>query len=558
MSKYIFVTGGVVSALGKGIAAAATGALLEAKGLKVTLQKLDPYINVDPGTLSPFQHGEVFVTDDGAETDLDLGHYERFTSIRMSQANNYTTGKIYYNVITKERQGDYLGETVQVVPHITDEIKKAIKSVSNDYDVVIVEIGGTIGDIESLPFLEAIRQFRYDVGRENVLYMHLTLIPYVKSAGEIKTKPTQHSVKEFREIGIQPHILLCRTERPLPPEAKKKIAIHCNLDGDAVVSARDVDTTYEVPLMLHNEGLDYLIGKKLNLNLNEPDLTLWKDIVRKIKEPKNEVNIAIVGKYTGLKDSYKSLIEAHTHGGIANDARVNLQWVDSEEIEVHGPERFLAEVDGILVPGGFGYRGIEGKVRTIKYAREKKIPYFGICLGMQCAVIEFARNVCGLSANSTEFDLNTKNPVIYLMERWYDFRKGKIEERTKDSHLGGTMRLGAYPCILDEGSNAFRAYGVEEISERHRHRYEFNNAYRDILTRHGLKISGLSPDGELVEIIEIGDHPWFLGCQFHPEFKSRPTDPHPLFRAFIEASLREKRSLFPYPGISAKEKIRGI
>ena len=558
MSKYIFVTGGVVSALGKGIAAAATGALLEAKGLKVTLQKLDPYINVDPGTLSPFQHGEVFVTDDGAETDLDLGHYERFTSIRMSQANNYTTGKIYYNVITKERQGDYLGETVQVVPHITDEIKKAIKSVSNDYDVVIVEIGGTIGDIESLPFLEAIRQFRYDVGRENVLYMHLTLIPYVKSAGEIKTKPTQHSVKEFREIGIQPDILLCRTERPLPPEAKKKIAIHCNLDGDAVISARDVDTTYEVPLMLHNEGLDYFIGKKLNLNLNEPDLTLWKDIVRKIKEPKNEVNIAIVGKYTGLKDSYKSLIEAHTHGGIANDARVNLQWVDSEEIEVHGPERFLSEVDGILVPGGFGYRGIEGKVKTIKYAREKKIPYFGICLGMQCAVIEFARNVCGLSANSAEFDLTTKNPVIYLMERWYDFRKGRVEERTEDSHKGGTMRLGAYPCILEEGTHAYRAYGVKEISERHRHRYEFNNAYRDILTKHGLKISGVSPDGELVEIIEIEDHPWFLGCQFHPEFKSRPTDPHPLFRAFIEAALREKRSLFPYLGISAEEKSRGI
>lgn len=558
MSKYIFVTGGVVSALGKGIAAAATGALLEAKGLKVTLQKLDPYINVDPGTLSPFQHGEVFVTDDGAETDLDLGHYERFTSIRMSQANNYTTGKIYYNVITKERQGDYLGETVQVVPHITDEIKKAIKSVSNDYDVVIVEIGGTIGDIESLPFLEAIRQFRYDVGRENVLYMHLTLIPYVKSAGEIKTKPTQHSVKEFREIGIQPDILLCRTERPLPPEAKKKIAIHCNLDGDAVISARDVDTTYEVPLMLHNEGLDYLIGKKLNLNLNEPDLTLWKDIVRKIKEPKNEVNIAIVGKYTGLKDSYKSLIEAHTHGGIANDARVNLQWVDSEEIEVHGPERFLSEVDGILVPGGFGYRGIEGKVKTIKYAREKKIPYFGICLGMQCAVIEFARNVCGLSANSAEFDLTTKNPVIYLMERWYDFRKGRVEERTEDSLKGGTLRLGAYPCILEEGTHAYRAYGVKEISERHRHRYEFNNAYRDMLTKHGLKVSGVSPDGELVEIIEIEDHPWFLGCQFHPEFKSRPTDPHPLFRAFIEAALREKRSLFPYLGISAEEKSRGI
>lgn len=558
MSKYIFVTGGVVSALGKGIAAAATGALLEAKGLKVTLQKLDPYINVDPGTLSPFQHGEVFVTDDGAETDLDLGHYERFTSIRMSQANNYTTGKIYYNVITKERQGDYLGETVQVVPHITDEIKKAIKSVSNDYDVIIVEIGGTIGDIESLPFLEAIRQFRYDVGRENVLYMHLTLIPYVKSAGEIKTKPTQHSVKEFREIGIQPDILLCRTERPLPPEAKKKIAIHCNLDGDAVISARDVETIYEVPLLLHNEGLDYFIGKKLNLNLNEPDLTLWKDIVRKIKEPKNEVNIAIVGKYTGLKDSYKSLIEAHAHGGIANDARVNLQWVDSEEIEVHGTEKYLSEVDGILVPGGFGYRGIEGKVKTIKYAREKKIPYFGICLGMQCAVIEFARNVCGLSANSAEFDLTTKDPVIYLMERWYDFRKGRVEERTEDSHKGGTMRLGAYPCILEEGTHAYRAYSIKEISERHRHRYEFNNAYRDILTKHGLKVSGLSPDGELVEIIEIEDHPWFLGCQFHPEFKSRPTDPHPLFRAFIEAALREKRSLFPYLGIGAEEKSRGV
>ncbi|OHE60513.1 MAG: CTP synthase [Thermodesulfovibrio sp. RBG_19FT_COMBO_42_12] len=557
MSKYIFVTGGVVSALGKGIAAAATGALLESKGLKVTLQKLDPYINVDPGTLSPFQHGEVFVTDDGVETDLDLGHYERFTSIRTSQANNYTTGRIYYNVITKERQGEYLGETVQVVPHITDEIKKAIKSVSNDYDVVIVEIGGTIGDIESLPFLEAIRQFRYDVGRENVLYMHLTLIPYVKSAGEIKTKPTQHSVKEFREIGIQPDILLCRTERPLPPDIKKKIAIHCNLDGDAVIYARDVETVYEVPLELHNEGLDYLMVKKLNLNLNEPDLTLWKDIVRKIKEPKNEVNIAIVGKYTGLKDSYKSLMEAFTHGGIANDARVNLKWIDSEEIEVFDPDRYLSEADGILVPGGFGHRGIEGKVKAIRYSREKKIPFFGICLGMQCAVIEFARNVCGLSANSTEFDLTTKDPVIYLMESWYDFRKGKVEVRTEGSQKGGTMRLGAYPCILEEGTHAYRAYGIKEIFERHRHRYEFNNVYREILARHGLKISGLSPDGELVEIIEIEDHPWFLGCQFHPEFKSRPTDPHPLFRAFIEASLREKRALFPYSEISTEDKSKG-
>lgn len=554
MPKYIFVTGGVVSSLGKGIAAAAIGALLEAKGLKVTLQKLDPYINVDPGTLSPFQHGEVFVTDDGAETDLDLGHYERFTSLRTLQANNYTTGKIYYNVITKERQGDYLGETVQVVPHITDEIKRAIRSANNNYDVVIVEIGGTIGDIESLPFLEAIRQFRYDVGRENVLYVHLTLIPYIRSAGELKTKPTQHSVKEYREIGIQPDILLCRADRPLPPDIKKKIAIHCNLDGDAVIAARDVETIYEVPIVFHNEGLDQLIGKKLKLDLHEPDLTLWKDIVRKIKEPKNEVNIAIVGKYTGLKDSYKSLIEALTHGGIANDARVNLQWIDSEEIEVQGPERFLSEADGILVPGGFGHRGIEGKLKAIRYARDKKIPYFGICLGMQCAVIEFSRNVCDLSANSTEFDINTKNPVIYLMEQWYDFRKGGIEVRSEDSHKGGTMRLGAYPCVLEERTSAFRAYGTKEISERHRHRYEFNNAYREILTRQGMKISGLSPDGELVEIIEIEDHPWFLGCQFHPEFKSRPTDPHPLFKAFIEASLREKRSLFPYLEVGAEKK----
>ena len=554
MPKYIFVTGGVVSSLGKGIAAAAIGALLEAKGLKVTLQKLDPYINVDPGTLSPFQHGEVFVTDDGAETDLDLGHYERFTSLRTLQANNYTTGKIYYNVITKERQGDYLGETVQVVPHITDEIKRAIRSANNDYDVMIVEIGGTIGDIESLPFLEAIRQFRYDVGRENVLYVHLTLIPYIRSAGELKTKPTQHSVKEYREIGIQPDILLCRTDRPLPPDIKKKIAIHCNLDGDAVIAAMDVETIYEVPIVFHNEGLDQLIGKKLKLDLHEPDLTRWKDIVRKIKEPKNEVTIAIVGKYTGLKDSYKSLIEALTHGGIANDARVNLQWIDSEEIEVQGPERFLSEADGILVPGGFGHRGIEGKLKAIGYAREKKIPYFGICLGMQCAVIEFSRNACDLFANSTEFDINTKNPVIYLMEQWYDFRKGGIEVRSEDSQKGGTMRLGAYPCVLEEGTSAFKAYGTKEISERHRHRYEFNNAYREILTRQGMKISGLSPDGELVEIIEIEDHPWFLGCQFHPEFKSRPTDPHPLFKAFIEASLREKRSLFPYLEVGVEEK----
>lgn len=554
MPKFIFITGGVLSSLGKGIAAASIGALLEASGLKVTIQKLDPYINVDPGTLSPFQHGEVFVTDDGAETDLDLGHYERFTHIRTSQANNFTTGRIYYNVITKERRGDYLGDTVQVVPHITDEIKQAIKHISNDNDIVIVEIGGTIGDIESLPFLEAIRQMRYDVGRENVLYIHLTLLPYIKTSGELKTKPTQHSVRELRAIGIQPDILLCRADRPLPPEAKKKIAIHCNLDGDAVINAIDVETIYEVPLALSAEGLVQQIINKLKLPFRETDLMPWKDIVRKIKEPKNEVGIAIVGKYVGLKDSYKSLMEALVHGGIANDCRVNLQWIDSEEVEVHGAERYLSDADGILVPGGFGYRGIEGKIESIKYAREKKIPYFGICLGMQCAVIEFARNVCGLKANSSEFDLNTQAPVIYLMEKWYDFRKDKIEERTEGAQKGGTMRLGAYPCILEDNSKAYAAYGQKEISERHRHRYEFNNAYKSIITRHGMKISGASPDSELVEIIEIEDHPWFLVCQFHPEFKSRPLEPHPLFSAFIGASLREKRSLFPYIETTAKEK----
>lgn len=546
MPKFIFITGGVLSSLGKGIAAASIGALLEAGGLKVTIQKLDPYINVDPGTLSPFQHGEVFVTDDGAETDLDLGHYERFTHIRTSQTNNFTTGKIYYNVISKERRGDYLGDTVQVVPHITDEIKHAIKSVGDGNDVVIVEIGGTIGDIESLPFLEAIRQMRYDVGRENVLYVHLTLLPYIKTAGELKTKPTQHSVRELRAIGIQPDILLCRTEMSLTPEAKKKIAIHCNMDGDAVINALDVETIYEVPLALNDEGLARQISSKLALPFRETDLTQWKEIARKIKEPAHVVSIAIVGKYVGLKDSYKSLTESLLHGGIANDCRVNLQWIDSEEVEAHGAEKYLSEADGILVPGGFGYRGIEGKIESVKYAREKKIPYFGICLGMQCAVIEFARNVCGLNANSSEFDLNTASPVIYLMERWYDFRKGRVEERSESTQKGGTMRLGAYPCVIEENTFAFSAYGKNEISERHRHRYEFNNAYKAIVTRLGMKISGASPDGELVEIVEIHDHPWFLGCQFHPEFKSRPTEPHPLFKAFIGAALKEKRSLFPY------------
>lgn len=545
MPKYIFVTGGVVSALGKGIAASATGALLEAKGLRVTMQKLDPYINVDPGTLSPFEHGEVYVTDDGCETDLDLGHYERFTHVRTSVFNNYTTGKIYHNVITKERRGDYLGDTVQVVPHITDEIKSAIKSAATeDYDVIIVEIGGTVGDIESLPFLEAIRQFRYDVGRENVLYMHLTLVPYIKAAGELKSKPTQHSVKELRAIGIQPDILICRAEMPLSVDVKRKIALHCNLEPDAVIAATDVETVYEVPLCFKSEGLDKLIEKKLSLDLPEPDTSLWVEVVKRIKEPKFETTIAIVGKYVGLKDAYKSLTEALLHGGIANNAMVNLHWVDAEEIEKKGAENFLSEADGILVPGGFGSRGIEGKVEAIRYAREKRIPYFGICLGMQTAVIEFSRNVCKLQANSTEFDADVKDPVIYLMEKWYNHRTGRIEERTKESQMGGTMRLGAYPCIIKEGTRAFDAYAAKEISERHRHRYEFNNKYRDILTKNGLIISGTSPDGELVEMVELKDHPWFLGCQFHPEFKSKPIEPHPLFKAFIGASLKEKRELF--------------
>jgi len=545
MPKYIFITGGVVSALGKGIAAAAIGALLEAKGLRVTIQKLDPYINVDPGTLSPFEHGEVFVTDDGCETDLDLGHYERFTHLRASVVNNYTTGKIYFNVISKERRGDYLGDTVQVVPHITDEIREAIKSAaSEDYDINIVEIGGTVGDIESLPFLEAIRQFRYDVGKENVLYVHLTLVPFIKTAGELKTKPTQHSVNELREIGIQPDILLCRSESPLPPEMKRKIAIHCNLDPDAVIAALDMSTVYEVPISFKLEGLDKLIEKKLSLNLPEPDLAIWDQVVDRIKNPKYECTIAIVGKYVNLKDAYKSLAEALVHGGIANNARVHLKWVDSEDVEAHGAERYLSEVDGILVPGGFGSRGIEGKIVAVQYAREKKIPYFGICLGMQLAVIEFSRHVCNLSANSTEFDQNVKDPVIYLMERWYNHRSGKVEERTVDSQMGGTMRLGAYPAVLQEGTHAMKAYGVKDISERHRHRYEFNNKYRELLLAKGLVLSGISPDAELVEIVEIRDHPWFLGCQFHPEFKSRPIEPHPLFSAFIGAAITEKRELF--------------
>lgn len=545
MSKYIFITGGVVSALGKGIAASAIGALLEAKGLRVSLQKLDPYINVDPGTLSPFEHGEVYVTDDGCETDLDLGHYERFTSLRTSTFSNYTSGRIYNNVITKERRGDYLGNTVQVVPHIIEEIMLAIKSaVTPSTDVLIVEIGGTVGDIESQPFLEAIRQFRYAVGRENVLYIHLTLVPYVKTAGELKTKPTQHSVKELREIGIQPDILLCRSEQLLPIEMKKKIAIHCNTDLNAVISAIDVETVYEVPLQYKAEGLDKVIEEKLHLNGKEPDLSKWIEVVNKIKNPERETNIAIVGKYVGLKDAYKSLMEALTHGGISNNTKVNLRWVDAEEIEKKGAERFLLDVEGILIPGGFGSRGIEGKIMAAKLAREKKIPFFGICLGMQCAVIEISRNLCNLSANSVEFDPEVEHPVIFLMESWYNYRTGNIEKRTFDSQKGGTMRLGAYPCVVKESTKAFEAYRQTLIYERHRHRYEFNNSYREILESKGLVISGLSPDGQLVEIIELRDHPWFVGCQFHPEFKSRPTEPHPLFKAFIEASLRAQRTFF--------------
>ena len=541
-TKFIFVTGGVLSSLGKGLASAAIGALLESRGLTVTLQKLDPYINVDPGTMNPFQHGEVFVTDDGSETDLDLGHYERFTSAKLGKNNNFTTGKIYDSVISKERRGDYLGGTVQVIPHITDEIKNSIKLVADDVDVVIVEIGGTIGDIESLPFLEAIRQFRTDVGEENVLYIHLTLVPYIGTAGEVKTKPTQHSVKELRSIGIQPDILLCRTDRFLPKDIKSKIALFCNVSVDAVITAKDVDVIYEVPLVFHQEGLDRQIIELLNIWTRAPKLENWERLVQSFKEPKHEVKIAIVGKYVDLTESYKSLNEALFHGGIANDCRVSLDFVDSEQLDPDTCDSRLTEADGILVPGGFGTRGIEGKICAANYARTQKIPYFGICLGMQIACIEFARNMAGLSrANSSEFDEFTPDPVIYLMTEWYDEKTKSIQKRDEDSDKGATMRLGAYPCELKQGTLAQLAYGQNSISERHRHRYEFNNAYRQVLEENGLVVSGVSPDGELVEIVELKDHPWFLGCQFHPEFKSRPMNPHPLFRDFIKASLENAR-----------------
>jgi CTP synthase len=537
-TKFIFITGGVLSSLGKGLASAAIGALLESRGLSVTIQKLDPYINVDPGTMNPFQHGEVYVTDDGAETDLDLGHYERFTHAILSRDNNFTTGKIYHSVITKERRGDYLGGTVQVIPHITDEIKKSIKLVANSVDIVIVEIGGTVGDIESLPFLEAIRQFRADVGKENALYIHLTLVPYIATAGEVKTKPTQHSVKELRSIGIQPDILLCRTNKYLPKEIKTKIALFCNVTVDEVFTAKDVDCIYEVPLVFNKEGLDQKIVEKLNIWTRAPQLDNWEEIVRSLKESTSSVTIAIVGKYVDLTESYKSLNEALHHGGIPNDCRINLKFVDSEKIEKTNCKKMLEDIDGILVPGGFGSRGIDGKICAAKYAREEKIPYFGICLGMQIAVIEFARNAAAMAgANSQEFDKNTPYPVIYLMTEWYDDKTGTVQRRDITSEKGGTMRLGAYPCMIKEDTLAHKAYGISDISERHRHRYEFNNAFIDRLEEKGLVISGTSPDGELVEIVEIKDHPWYLGCQFHPEFKSRPMDPHPLFREFIRASL---------------------
>jgi CTP synthase len=537
-TKYIFVTGGVLSSLGKGLASAAIGALLESRGLRVTLQKLDPYINVDPGTMNPFQHGEVFVTDDGAETDLDLGHYERFTHAKLGMDNNFTTGKIYHSVITKERRGDYLGGTVQVIPHITDEIKQSIKLVAKDVDVVIVEIGGTIGDIEALPFQEAIRQFRTDAGKENVLYIHLTLVPYIGTAGEVKTKPTQHSVKELRSIGIQPDILLCRTDRYLSKDIKAKIALFCNVGEDAVITAKDVDCIYEVPLVFHKEGLDGKIVELLQIWTRSPQLDNWEKFVEKYKAPKHTVNIAIVGKYVDLTESYKSLNEALYHGGVANDSRVKLIFVDSEKVDDGTCSQHLEAADGILVPGGFGTRGIEGKVCAANYARENNVPYFGICLGMQVAVIEFARNVAKLEkANSSEFDKNTPHPVIYLMLEWYDEKTGTVHKRDEDSDKGATMRLGAYPCRLAKNSLAYAAYKTSDISERHRHRYEFNNEYIKRLEECGLVFSGMSPSGDLVEIVELKEHPWFLGCQFHPEFKSRPMDPHPLFREFIKASL---------------------
>lgn len=539
--KFIFVTGGVMSSLGKGLAAASIGALLESRGLKVTLLKMDPYINVDPGTMSPYQHGEVFVTDDGAETDLDLGHYERYVSSPTGRANNFTTGQVYDTVISKERRGDYLGGTVQVIPHITDEIKRRILAAAEGYDLAICEVGGTVGDIEGLPFLEAIRQFGWDYGKENVLYVHLTYVPYIAAGGELKTKPTQHSVKELTGLGIQPDLLLCRTDRLLDKKIKAKIAHFCNVDESSVITAKDVEWIYEVPLVFHQEGLDDRIVERLHMWTGAPNLRKWQKIVHVLNHAKDVVRIAIVGKYMGLKESYKSLIEALIHGGIANEVQVELDCIEAEDIEKHGVKGRLDRADGILIPGGFGDRGSEGKIRAVRYARENNIPFLGICLGMQIAVTEFARNGCGLKgANSVEFDADTRNPVIHLMDDQKDI-----------DQLGGTMRLGAYPCVLKSNTIVSKLYRKKRISERHRHRYEFNNDYRDLMSQHGMVLSGLSPDGRLVEIIELKDHPWFVGCQFHPEFKSRPTDCHPLFKGFVKAAQQNRLSLKDIPRIRA-------
>lgn len=537
-TKFIFVTGGVLSSLGKGLAAASIGALLKARGLKVTIQKLDPYINVDPGTMNPFQHGEVYVTDDGAETDLDLGHYERYLEQSMGQINNFTSGRIYHSVITKERRGDYLGGTVQVIPHITDEIKNAVKSVAqNDEDVAIIEIGGTVGDIEGLPFLEAIRQLRGELGKENILYVHLTLVPYIKAAGELKTKPTQHSVKELRSIGIQADIILCRSEVDLDQDIKSKIALFCNVDPDAVFTAKDVKNIYELPMAFYEEGLDQKVAIMLKLPAKNPNLQRWEDLVNRLYNYKHKVSIGIVGKYVDLKESYKSLHEALIHAGLENSIEVTLRYVNSDTLTPENIHENLQGLQGILVPGGFGSRGIEGKILSIKYARENQVPFFGICLGMQCAVIEYARNVLGLKeANSQEFNPATQYPVIYLMKEWFDFRSNVLQKRCEESNKGGTMRLGAYPCIVKPDTKAFEAYQTEQIKERHRHRYEFNKKFANQFEEKGFIFSGLSPDETLVEIIEIQDHPWFLGCQFHPEFKSQPMNAHPLFREFVRAA----------------------
>jgi CTP synthase len=542
-TKYIFVTGGVVSSLGKGIAAASLGRLLVERGLSVTMQKFDPYINVDPGTMSPFQHGEVFVTDDGAETDLDLGHYERFIDRSLSRQNNVTTGWIYQTVINKERRGEYLGSTVQVIPHITDEIKNAIRRTAPGHDVVITEIGGTVGDIESLPFLEAIRQFRQEVGRDNALFIHLTLVPYIAAAGELKTKPTQHSVRELMEIGIQPDVLICRSEQPLAVEIKRKIALFCNVDFGCVIESPDVKSIYEIPLRFLEQGLDREVCQRLRLETKEPDLQAWRSMTERILRPNKRVRIAVVGKYTDLRDAYKSVQEALTHGGIPNDAKVEVEWIGSDQFADQATAgRLLSGYDGLLIPGGFGERGIGGMVEAIRWARENDLPFFGICLGLQVAIIEFARNVCRLpDTNSTEFEPNCETPVISLMHSQRDI-----------SDLGGTMRLGAYAARLRPGSRAAQAYGSTEISERHRHRWEVSNAYRDVLAEFGLRLSGQSPDGGLVEVIELPDHAWFIGCQFHPELKSRPTRPHPLFAGFIAAALRRREAA---PARAAAEEL---